>query len=139
MSDEIFSIRLSEKGFGYLKRLRGYALYLTIVAFLISISITVYYAPNVKDFFNTGNGGTAKQELELYAFLIYAVFFVVLFPLQSYYFYQFSATLKKSISKLNEDGFSQSMRWLVMYAIVCIITYTVNLLQFLVVLYLEHF
>ena len=134
MIDELFSLKVSYNDLRILKRVRAIAVYLTGIALLISVTIFIFYTPRIREFFTNRSLYKPSQLLEVYSFLIYAIFFVVLFPLQSYFFFRFSVSMNKSVRQADENGLSRAIRWLLLYAGTCIITYTVNFLQFAAVL-----
>jgi uncharacterized membrane protein len=128
----------SDAGGVYLRRLHSISKYLLIVAILISLLGLVMFLPGIKMIRSwMNNDMSAGVPVHVIVSVIYTFVFIVFFPLQVFYYYKFSQTGRRSYLETDKNEFNKSLRFLVSNAWICCITYTLNLLYFLFLVYAE--
>jgi hypothetical protein len=118
-----------------LRRLYRLSVYLFAVSILISILAFLLFAPTLKN-----PGGLFKDIFRSLAGLsigvsaIYTLVFIVLFPVQTFYYYKFARAIRRQNPVTSQ---SQIWQYLLMNARISCITFTVNLVYFVVFVYAE--
>lgn len=135
IQDDLFATGTDESPEN-LRRLHRLSVYLFVVSVLISILGLVLFLPTLKNIGNVFSEVTfSKAGLQMLVSVVYTVVFIVLFPVQMFYYFKFAKAIRIQ-NRLSTPN-PLSANYLLMNAKISCVTFTVNLIYFIIFTYTE--
>jgi hypothetical protein len=128
MEQEIFFVRLDEKGAAHLSKFYKLAKVLFPLAVLSSAILILDDAIRFRNpIFSTEKISSPTIRAAIYVSYAYTIIFSFLFPYQVYCYYRFAVRNKKAVQEHSVERFNNSFRWLSINAVVSLVSFIINL------------
>ena len=127
MEEELFSISLNQNGISWIQRILKVAKFLFGLSLLTSIVNIVHL---LIELYNPGLNPSKIPYLllrqQVYATQVYIVVWIILLPLQMFFYYKFLKETAKAIKQMDTLSFNRSFRLLMINAVLAFVFLIMN-------------